>query len=260
MSLSEKDKAFVRYISSTKKAWDALTDLFIGNASIQESKFDEANNEADNFAILDGEDPQEIHRSILALQVKLINPGATQCDWRWMRRKFVQAIWPFMKDTINSIKGNAGYRKMTAHDILHEIVATRIAQKNADDALARAHGVHAPNLALKANVSHHEEASVEMVEEMTEGSPEDTKYAYAEHMALAQRTFMKKWKSTSPSNADVRLERNEEIYILIKSVRKRRCLFPCRGVHQFPAAGKQLTNSHLHADHMSIRVGHASPT
>jgi hypothetical protein len=31
------------------------------------------------------------------------------------------------------------------------------------------------------------------------GSPEDMKYAHAEHMALAQRAFMKKWKSSSPS-------------------------------------------------------------
>jgi hypothetical protein len=62
MSLSEKDKAFVRSITSAKEAWDALTDLFIGNASIQESKFDEAHNEVENFAMLDGEDPQELSR------------------------------------------------------------------------------------------------------------------------------------------------------------------------------------------------------
>jgi hypothetical protein len=123
--------------------------------------------------MLDGEDPQELHRHFSALQVKLTDLRATHCDWRWMKRKFVQAILPFMKETINSIKGNAGYRKMTAHDILQEILAMRIAKKNADDALARASGFRSPNLALKANVSHHEEASVEMEEEMVEGSPED---------------------------------------------------------------------------------------
>jgi hypothetical protein len=36
-----------------------------------------------------------------------------------------------------------------------------------------------------------------------EGSVEDMKYSYAEHMALGQRAFMKKWKSTSPSNPKV---------------------------------------------------------
>jgi hypothetical protein len=69
-----------------------------------------------------------------------------------------------MKDTMNSIKGNAVYRKITAHDILQEIVAMRIAEKNMGDALAHAHGVHTPNLVLKAKVSHHEESRVEMEE------------------------------------------------------------------------------------------------
>jgi hypothetical protein len=38
---------------------------------------------------------------------------------------------------------------------------------------------------------------------MEGGSPEDIKYAHAEHMALAQRAFMKKWKSSSTSNPKV---------------------------------------------------------
>jgi hypothetical protein len=58
MSLSKKDKAFVRNITSAKDAWDALTNLFIGNESIQESKYDEAHNEAEKFAMLDGESPK----------------------------------------------------------------------------------------------------------------------------------------------------------------------------------------------------------
>jgi hypothetical protein len=111
MSLSEKDKAFVQSITSAKEAWDALTNLFIGNESIQESKFDEAHNEADNFAMLDGESPEELHRRLSALQVKLIYLGSTQCDGKWMKRKFVQALLPFMKDTMNSIKGDANFRK-----------------------------------------------------------------------------------------------------------------------------------------------------
>jgi hypothetical protein len=103
------------------------------------------------------------------------------------------------KKTMNSIKGESNFQKMTAHDILQEIVARKISEKNADDALARARGVCAPNLALKAEVSYLEEASLEDEEAMS-GSPEDMKYAHVEHMALAQRAFMKNWKSSSPSN------------------------------------------------------------
>jgi hypothetical protein len=88
---------------------------------------------------------------------------------------------------------------MSAHDILQEIMARKISEKNADDAHARAHGVRAPNLALKAKVTYHEESSLVEEEEIMSGSPEDTKYTHAKHMALAQRAFLKKWKSTSPS-------------------------------------------------------------
>jgi hypothetical protein len=200
MSLTEKDKTFVRSITSAKEAWDALTNLFIDNESIQESKFDEASNEADNFAMFDGESPEELHRRLSALQVKLVDLGSTQCDARWMNRKFYQALLLFMKETMQSIKGDANFQKMTAHDILQEIVARKISEKNADDAFARARGVRAPNLALKAKVTYHEEASVlEEEEDVLSGSPEDMKYAHAEHMALAQRAFMKKWKSSSYS-------------------------------------------------------------
>jgi hypothetical protein len=104
MSFSEKDKAFVHSITSANDTWDALTNLFIDNESIQESKYDEAHNEADNFAMLDGESPEELHRRLSALQVKLIDLGSTQCDGKWMNRKFIQALLPFMKDTVNSIR------------------------------------------------------------------------------------------------------------------------------------------------------------
>jgi hypothetical protein len=160
MSLTKKDKAFVRNITSAKEAWDALTNLFIENESIQESKFDEASNEADNFAMFDGETLEELHRRLSALQLKLVDLGSTQCDGRWMKRKFFQALFPFMKEMMNSIKGDANFRLMTAHDILQEIMARKISEKNADDALAHARGVRAPNLSLKAKVSLHEEASL----------------------------------------------------------------------------------------------------
>jgi hypothetical protein len=88
MSPTEKDKVFICNSTSAKEAWDALTNLFIRNESIQESKFDEASNEVDNFAMLDGESPEELHRRLSALQVKLIDLGSTQCDGRWMKRKF----------------------------------------------------------------------------------------------------------------------------------------------------------------------------
>jgi hypothetical protein len=53
-----------------------------------------------------------------------------------MKRNFIQALLPFFKETVNSIKGNSNFRKMSAHDILQEMMARKISKKNADDALA----------------------------------------------------------------------------------------------------------------------------
>jgi hypothetical protein len=50
LALSEKDKA----LTTTNETWNHLKKLFIGNKSIQESEFEEVNNEADNFAKFDG--------------------------------------------------------------------------------------------------------------------------------------------------------------------------------------------------------------
>jgi hypothetical protein len=51
----------VRALFTAKEAWDYLTELFIGNASIQISKFDEVNNESDGFAMIDGETPKDMY-------------------------------------------------------------------------------------------------------------------------------------------------------------------------------------------------------
>jgi hypothetical protein len=76
--------------------------------------------------MLDGESPKELHRHLSALQVKLIDLGSTQCDGKWMKKKFFQALLPFMKDTMNSIKGDANFQKMIGHDILQEILSRKI--------------------------------------------------------------------------------------------------------------------------------------
>ena len=70
-----------------------------------------------------------------------------------------------------------------------------ILDKTANNAVLRSQRAKKPNLALKAKVSVEEE---EEEEEDEESNPEDTKYDYHEHMALASRQFWSK-KNTSPN-------------------------------------------------------------
>ena len=69
-----------------------------------------------------------------------------------------------------------------------------ILDKTADNAVLRSQRAKNPNLALKAKVIVEEEEE----EEDEESNPEDTKYDYHEHMALASRQFWSK-KNTRPN-------------------------------------------------------------
>ena len=55
------------FFKSAKEAWNKLTSLYIGNASIQESKYEEVSNEADNFHMLESETAEEMFRRLTAL-------------------------------------------------------------------------------------------------------------------------------------------------------------------------------------------------
>ena len=70
-----------------------------------------------------------------------------------------------------------------------------IMNKTADNALARFRSkVASSNLALRAKVMVDEE------EEEEDGCPEDTKYAYHEHMALALRQFWRNKRTQGPTS------------------------------------------------------------
>ena len=85
---------------------------------------------------------------------------------------------------------------MTSGEVLDEFVAMSILDKTADNAALRSQRAKKPNLALKAKVSVEEEEEEEEGDE--ESNPEDTKYDYHEHMALASRQFWSK-KNTRPN-------------------------------------------------------------
>ena len=72
-------------------------------------------------------------------------------------------------------------------------MATSILDKTAENAVLHSQRAKKPNLALKAKVCVEEKE-----EEEEESNPEDTKYAYHEHMALASRQFWSK-KNSRPN-------------------------------------------------------------
>ena len=93
-------------------------------------------------------------------------------------------MMPYNKAMSSVIRQRPGFHSMTSSEVLDEFVAMSILDKTADNAVLRSQMAKKPNLALKAKVSVEEE---EEEEEDEESNPEDTKYDYHEHMALASR-------------------------------------------------------------------------
>ncbi|KAK1620182.1 hypothetical protein QYE76_025699 [Lolium multiflorum] len=201
MAISPKDRAHIRSIKTAKEAWDKLEKLFLGNASIQSSRFDEVNNMADNFVMIEGETPEEMYRRLIALAVQMQDLGATFVDDHWIKRKFYNALLPYEEVKLTAIRQNA-FRAMTSDEVLSEVIALDISKKNAEDLVARAHNSRKPNLALKMRVHEASESD----EDPVEWGSDDLKFNYHEHMALAAKKF---WDGNMSQNT--RPRRSQEI-------------------------------------------------
>ncbi|KAK1607391.1 hypothetical protein QYE76_031064 [Lolium multiflorum] len=185
MAVTPKDRAHIRSLKTAKEAWNKLDKLFLGNESIQSSRFDEVNNMADNFVMNEGESPEEMYRRLIALAVQMQDLGATFVDDHWIKRKFYNALLPYEEVKLTAIRQNASFRAMTSDEVLSEVIALDISKKNAEDLVARAHNTRKPNLALK--MKEHEAS--ESDEDPIEWGPDDLKANYHEHMALSAKSF-----------------------------------------------------------------------
>jgi hypothetical protein len=95
LDVTPKDHAHIRSLKTAKEAWDKLGKLFLGNGSIQSSRFNEVNNMADDFVMKEGESPEEMYRRLIALAVQMQDLGATFVNDPWIKRKFYNALLPW---------------------------------------------------------------------------------------------------------------------------------------------------------------------
>ena len=130
---------------------------------------------------------------------------------------------PYNKAMSSVIHQRPDFHSMTSGEVLDEFVAMNILDKTADNAVLHSQRAKKPNLALKAKVSVEEEEE----EEDEESNPEDTKYDYHEHMALASRQFWSK-KNTRPNF-------NKNNSSGLKGKQRVRTCFNCGNVSHFVA-------------------------
>ena len=71
--------------------------MYKGSSSIQWSNYEVILDEADEFVMIEDEDPRELYRRVTTLVVALQDHGSKDVDDNWIKSKFLKAIMPFNK-------------------------------------------------------------------------------------------------------------------------------------------------------------------
>ena len=198
LGVGAKEMPHIQHLNTAKECWDTLTDIFIGNESMRRNRYDTLSNQAEGFYMLDGEDHEDMYRRLKAVATTFRDHGASHVDDAWIKRKYVSALMPFEPTDLKSLQGRHNYHLMTSNEVMQEMAAFKVAAKNAEDARARAIGMHkGGNLALKAKVVENEEESSDE-EPAPLRRPDELKYAFNEFIALNANVF---WKDPAKAMA-----------------------------------------------------------
>src|SRR3954464_8014871 len=195
--LKPEQENLVRKCETTKECWYLLERTLMGSASIRSSKFDKVQDQADNFVRNEGESSKDVHRRLVALANDMTDHGSKDTDDDWVKRKFISAMLLYKEHLTQVIRQRPDFRDLTSNQVLDEFLAMEILDATAKTKITRHGGPKMQSLALRAKEVQFEED----VDEEDVG-PEDTKYAYNEHMALASRQFWsnkKNFKSNTSS-------------------------------------------------------------
>jgi hypothetical protein len=93
--------------------------LFIGNDSIQSSKFDEMDSMDGSFNMNEGETPEGLCQRLIVVSVAMKDLGSKNADDRWIKRKLISAILPYVGDIQNGYShGVVSYRQARVAHIL----------------------------------------------------------------------------------------------------------------------------------------------
>src|SRR4051812_11692017 len=103
-------------------------------------------------------------------------------DDGWVKRKFITAMLPDKKQTTKVIRQRSNFGALTSQQVLDEFVTMEILDSTAELKLSRQRVTKRPSFALKDK-----EVQVDEDEDDEDVGPQDTKYAYNEHMVLASR-------------------------------------------------------------------------
>src|SRR4051812_34372975 len=70
----------IEHLNTAKEAWDALTELYVGNESMRRNQYDALRNEAKGFYMKEGEDHEDMYRRLKTTATAFSNVGASHVD------------------------------------------------------------------------------------------------------------------------------------------------------------------------------------
>ncbi|KAK1608652.1 hypothetical protein QYE76_032325 [Lolium multiflorum] len=80
LAVTPKDRAHIPLYNTTKEAWDKIDALFVGNESIQDSKFEEVNTTADDFVTNERETVEDMYLQLVAFVEQTQDLGGSHAD------------------------------------------------------------------------------------------------------------------------------------------------------------------------------------
>ena len=80
LGVGPKDMPHIEHFNTAKEAWDALTDLFVGNETMRRYRYDALSKEAEGFYMLDGEDHEDMYRRLKSIATTFTKHGATHIE------------------------------------------------------------------------------------------------------------------------------------------------------------------------------------
>ena len=222
-----KDLPYIIHLNTAKEAWESLVEIYLGNESMKRNKQSALCNQAEGFMKLPNEDHQEMYKWLLSIATAFRNVGADHINDRWIKEKYVEALMPYEAQDLKTLKGRHNFYEMTSHELMQEMQAFKVDEKNAKDALNRAIGMaKGENLVLKMNVV--EEVQCQDVP-ISMSCPEELKHDFRDHMAFAARTF---WKDPSKAK-EQNYQRRSSSSFKGTGVRSRSCY--CQNKFHFVA-------------------------
>jgi hypothetical protein len=172
-----------------------------------------------------------MYKRLLSIAKAFKNVGAKHIDDEWVKEKYIDALMPYEPINIKSLQGRYNYHQMTSNEVMQEMQAFKVAERNAEDSRNRAIGMaKGANLALKANMDEDVEEQDVFEASKAMSCPEDMKHHWNDFMAFAATTF---WKNLAKEK-EKNIRRNNSSGYKGMGPRTRSC-YSCNDKYHFIA-------------------------